>query len=145
MAANRISSQNGFLQEFHSYNEAVSWIQRKVLDYKLLPSKCGFPHTFFEEVSEEEHQVHFEQMLADLKQDENLNVLIKTAGRTSQEDGFAYVENGRFAGIGFVPRENDIEQTQDLLDYVRTLNSSVTTNSVIKKVLLEGKYPIQIV
>lgn len=142
LAANRISSQNGYLQEFHSHNEAMSWIQDKVVKYDLRPDKCGFPQTFLSNATAEHHIENFEKMLVDLKEEKNWNLMIKTHGRTLEEDGFAYVENGRFAGIGFVPKDLEVNHIEGVLDYIRTLKSSVTTNGIIKKILIEGKHQI---
>lgn len=140
LGANRISSQNGFLQEFYTYNDALSWIQQKMTQYELIPARCGFPHSFHVEVSEDQHKLNFEKMLKDLQEESQLNLLIKTKGRELEEDGFAYVENGKFAGIGFIPKQNDINHLDDMMNYLRELKSSITTNSIIRKILSEGKY-----
>jgi DNA polymerase-3 subunit epsilon len=141
MAANRITAQNGYLQEFHSYNEALVWMQEKVIRYTLNPEKCGFPHTLIPDMDVEKHQPNFEKMLEDLKGEKEQCFIIKTSGRSIDEDGFVYVENGHFAGIGFVPKEAEIADARESLNYLRSLNSSVTTNGVIKRIIGEGKYP----
>lgn len=140
LGANRITHQNGFLQEFFTYNDALSWIQQKMMEFELIPAQCGFPHSFYLDISEEDHQKNFQSMLDELKNQNQLNLMIKTSGRDREEDGFALVENGRFGGIGFVPKDQDIKHLDEVMDYVRVLKSSITTNSVIQRILKEGKY-----
>lgn len=142
LSANRISQQHGYLQEFYTYNDALSWIQHKMMEYELIPAKCGFPHSFYLEISPDQHHSNFEKMLAVLRDEDQFNLLIKTKGRHVDEDGFAYVENGKFAGIGFVPKDIDIKNAEDTIEFLRALKSSITTNSVIRKIVRDGKYPM---
>jgi len=139
LAANRITGQNGYLAEFFSYHAALNWIFGKVQDYQLNPNLCCFPGTETTG-SVEAHGENFENMLKDLQVLPE-SFLIKTPGREMDEDGFAYIENGRFAGIGFVSQFQEISKSEEVLGYLKSLNNSVTTQSIIARVMLNRKYP----
>jgi len=140
LGINRITSQKGYLEEYFSYNEALNRMYELVQEFQLNPSRCGFPESYLKDsLTEEEHQANFEKMRDQLQGREDC-LIIKTEGRSRDEDGFAYVENGRFAGIGFIPRDNEIRHSDDIKNYVRQLQSSITTNGLIYKILSEGKY-----
>ncbi len=139
MAVNRISGQNGYLAEFFSYHQALDWVYSKMSEYRLNPHLCCFPGSA-NISAEEDHQKNFERMLSDLKiQAESF--LIKTPGRESNEDGFAYIDKGKFAGIGFVSRSVEISSGEEVLNHLQNLNNSITTQSIITKVVMNGTYP----
>ncbi len=142
LAVNKISSQQGFLKEFHSLHEAQSWVLKMVHKHGLDAAYCGFPfsevHT---DVSAEEHNKRVEALIEEMSTNED-SFIIKTRGREPDEDGFALVEQGHLAGIGFVPRDIDIRDPEELMGYLRKLRSSITTQGILTKVLETGKYPV---
>jgi DNA polymerase-3 subunit epsilon len=143
LVVNQLVKQQGFIAEFYSLREAKARAVELIEGYKLQPRFCGYTPLHFPlqaDVKEDEHQENFERMLQDLEKAPQ-HMLIKTKGRTLDEDGFAYVQEGKLTGIGFVPKEVEISHESDVLPYVRSLRSSVTTQSIVDKVLSSGKYP----
>lgn len=143
LAVNQLVKQQGFIAEFFSLREAKARAVELIEQYQLQPRFCGyttlhFPH--LAEVEDSEHQLNFSRMLLDL-QEAPRHILIKTKGRSTDEDGFAYVQEGKLAGIGFVPKTVELSHESDVLPFVRSLRSSITTQSIVDKVLSSGKYP----
>ncbi len=140
LGINRITSQKGYLEEYFSHNEALNRMYDLVKQFELNPTRCGFPEVYLPNgLKEEEHRQNFEKMLEEFDKRQEC-LIIKTQGRSKEEDGFAYVENGRFVGIGFIPRDSDIRHQEDIRLYIRQLQSSITTNGLIDKILNEGNY-----
>lgn len=143
LAVNKITTQQGYLMQFYSRHEAMSWVFDKVKEYGLEPAHCGFPGSELEgQHNADEHNTAVEKLIKDVS-DYHENYLIKTSGRNAEEDGFAYVENGYLSGIGFVPKDHQVNSLEDILSFVRALKSSTTTHSIIHKTLQNGRYPIQ--
>lgn len=142
LAVNKITNQQGYLREFYSHHEATGWVYDQVLKYRLNPRRCGLPEaTLDEEISEEAHNAQVEQLIIDLRQ-ESLSCLIKTPGRHAEEDGFAYVQDGQLAGMGFIPRNMDLQPSEGFRDYLRELRSSITTQGILNKVLEERRLEV---
>ena len=142
LAVNKITNQSGFLREFYTLHEAQAWVLQMVEKHQLDASYCGFPFSEIEnDVSVEEHNRRVEMLIAELHE-KGASYLIKTRGRSTEEDGFAFVEQGQLAGIGFVPRDADIRSNEDLRDFMRELRSSITTQGILSKVLEKGSYSI---
>ncbi len=144
LAVNKITGQQGFLREFYSQHEALGWLYEIVQKYELLPSHCSFPHSGVvgdDDISLEEHNRRVEQLAQDLRESKT-SYLIKTPGRESDEEGFALIDQGHLAGIGFVPGHAQISRQEDLRDYLRELRSSITTQGILEKVLSERRYTV---
>lgn len=143
LAINMISSQQGYIRDFHSNSEAQKWLLKQIENYELDSARCGFPFSFPEiEVTEEQHKENMQQLLDDLA-NESQNLVIKTQGREDDEDGFALVKDGHLAGIGFISHDVQLTTFEDLLDYTRELRSSITTQAILRKVLEEGRYAVE--
>ncbi len=139
LGVNRVARQNGFLHQFFSYDEATGWLAHAVEKYRLAANLCGFPidyHPFRTEI--QDHQKGMEKLLDDWQRSQS-TIAIKTIGRHNEEDGFVLVEKGHLKGIGFVPRGVEISRNEEILDYVRPLASSITTDRAITKVLGERR------
>lgn len=143
LAVNQVTSQMGFIREFFTLHEAQTWVLQMVNKYKLDAGYCGFPFSEIEhEVSQADHNLHLNQLMEDhLQRDESF--VIKTRGRSEDEDGFIIVDGGQLAGIGFVPHTCDIQNLEELRDYMRELHNSITTQGILRKVMEEGRYPIE--
>lgn len=140
LAVNQLTRQQGFVAEYYSLNEARNSALKLAGQFELDPARCGFPfRKGTETVGSEEHNTRFEEMLDYLKSKPE-TVLIKTRGRTSNEDGFAYVEEGKLNGIGFVPKEAEIKSNHQVIPFLRSLKNSITTQSIIAKVLDSQQY-----
>lgn len=143
LAINKVTSQQGYIRDFHSNAQAQSWLLKQIEKYELDSARCGFPFSFPEiEVSEEQHKENMQKLLDDLKK-ENSNLVIKTRGREAGEDGFALIKDGQLSGIGFISHEVQLTTYDEILDYTRELRSSITTQAIIRKVLEEGRYPVE--
>ncbi len=141
LAVNRLSTQHGFVAEFYSQQEATSKALQLVKEFELNPTFCGFPLLNFGKQVAVNHNDGFEQMLQHLSEKEE-TLLIKTSGRTAEEDGFAYILDGNFGGIGFVPKEAEIKEISQVLPYLKKLRSSITTKAILDKVLTSNKHQV---
>lgn len=141
LVVNRLSNQHGFVAEFYSQQEATSKALQLVKEFELNPSFCGFPLLTFDQNDVVNHNVGFEQMLQHLSEKEE-TLLIKTMGRNTEEDGFAYILDGNLGGIGFVPKEAEINEISQVLPYLKKLRSSITTKAVLDKVLTSNRHQI---
>lgn len=143
LAINKVTSQQGYIRDFHSNAQAQSWVLKQIEGYKLDSAKCGFPFSFPEiEVSEEEHTENMQLLLDDLAS-ESQNLVIKTRGREPDEDGFALIKDGHLKGFGFISHHEQLSTFDDILGYTRELRSSITTQAIIRKVLEDGRYDVE--
>ncbi len=144
LAVNQVTRQMGFIKEFFTLHEAQTWVMQMVHKYELDAAYCGFPFSEIEhEASLEQHNDRLESMIKD-NQESAQSFVIKTKGRSMDEDGFALVNDGQLAGMGFVPHSSDIRSHDDLRDYMRELHNSITTQGIVNKVLESGRYPIEL-
>lgn len=143
MAINKVTRQQGFVKEFYAMHEAQAWVMLMVNKMKLNPAYCGFPFSIAEEeVSDETHVEGVEKLLTHLKKNQN-DLVIKTKGRTDDEDGFVLVEGGKLSGIGFISHTENAHDLEDFLSQLRKLNSSVTSQGLVSKALESGKFQIR--
>ena len=143
LAINKITTQQGYLIDFHSNAQAQAWVLKKIEEYRLDAARCGFPFSFSEiKVTDEEHILGIEQLVKAIKT-LNRTTVIKTRGRNPEEDGFALIKDGSLAGIGFIPQDAELVTLEDLWGYTRELKESITTQSILRKVLEDGRYPME--
>ena len=143
LAINKVTSQQGYIRDFHSNSEAQRWLLKQIEQYQLDSARCGFPFSFPEiQVGKEEHTENMQQLLDDLA-NESQNLVIKTRGREMDEDGFALVKDGHLAGIGFISHQVQLTTFEDIFDYTRELRSSITTQAILRKVLEDGRYEVE--
>ncbi len=143
LAINKITSQQGYLRDFHSNSQAQSWVLKQIEEYNLNAAKCGFPFSFLDrEITEEQHMTGVQRLIDDLNS-QSQNLVIKTYGREPDEDGFALVKDGHLAGMGFVPHDVQISSYGELQAFTCELRSSITTQAIIRKVLEEGRYAVE--
>ncbi len=135
LAINKISHQTGYLREFYRLQDAQSWVLQMVDKYRLNPAKCGFP---FSEASFNEavdnHPNNFVRFLKD-QTEQQQSRLLKTQGRTWDEDGFIWIKDGQLAGYGFVPHSDNLHESEEVLRYAIPLKSSITTVAILRKEL----------
>lgn len=65
--------------------------------------------------------------------------VIRTKGRTVEEEAFAYVEKGRFLGYGFISSEIQITNYEDLKDYITTCYDTNDSQSIINAHLKKSR------
>tara|TARA_R110000850_G_scaffold44945_8_gene113801 strand:- start:419 stop:1747 length:1329 start_codon:yes stop_codon:yes gene_type:complete len=144
LAVNQVTRQMGFMKEFFTLHEAQTWVMQMVNKYELDAAYCGFPFSEIEhEVSLDQHNERVDTLIKD-NMEYAQSFVIKTKGRSQDEDGFALIDDGQLAGIGFIPHSSDIRSHEDLRDYMRELHNSITTQGILNKVLESGRYPIEL-
>ncbi len=139
LAVNQVTVQQGFIREFYSIHEAHSWLHRQVERFMLNPALCGFPYQTSLSKDDREHEAGVQQMIQEHELDSN-SVVIKTKGRHMEEDGFVLVSRGKCQGFGFIPRVNQIQHVDDLLDYIQPIKASITTRSLVENALSTSVY-----
>lgn len=140
LAANQVTVQQGFLREFYSVHEAHNWLHQQVERFSLDPSLCGFPYQVSDsEINPQLHHNGISALLQELEAEEGMQV-IKTRGRTDDEDGFVIISHGNCQGYGFVPRDYPVGHIDEVMDYMQPLKASITTRGLIENALASGHY-----
>ena len=139
LAVNQVSVQQGFIREFYSVHEAHNWLHKQVEQYALDPSLCGFPYQAQAPDLQGKHQEGLNQLLSDLNETGSAYVL-KTGGRYTEEDGFVLIADGVCRGFGFIPHDFELNQIEDITDFLQPLKASITTKSLIESALSSGRY-----
>lgn len=63
------------------------------------------------------------------------NFVIQEKGRSLEEQAFIWVENGRYAGYGFVPKEETIHSYEDLETFLIRKNNTPETQRILQSYL----------
>lgn len=64
--------------------------------------------------------------------------VFKLKGRTYEEEAFVFIENGRYAGYGFVERQGPITSFEDVEAYLIRQKNTVETQSMVQSYLLKN-------
>lgn len=141
LVINRLQKQHGYLADFYSLGEAQNWLLNQVENHRLNPQFCGLTSAYLPPANEKTHNPNFEKLLHACR-NEDQHFLIKTRGRHAQEQGFAWVANGQLKGIGFIEENSDFSTPEAAIESARLLNNSITTTSIIRRVLEEQSHNI---
>ena len=140
LAVNQVTVQRGFLREFYSIHEAHTWLHHQVERFSLNPALCGFPYQVNSSANHHEaHETGIKNLFAQMQSEEGMQ-LIKTRGRSEEEDGFVVLNRGNCQGYGFVPREYPVGHLDEVMDYLQPLKASITTRSLIESALSSGRH-----
>lgn len=141
LAVNLISSQQGFLREFYSVHEAHNWLHQQVDEFSLDPTLCGFPYQARKAgAGAHSHSKGIAQLFDHIAENDIAQVL-KTPGRTEDEDGFVVMAQGNCRGFGFIPRDYPVSHVDEVLNYLQPLRASITTRGLLDSALASGRYP----
>lgn len=66
------------------------------------------------------------------------NFVVQERGRTIEEQAFIWVENGKYAGYGFVQKEETIHSYEDLNTFLIRKKNTLETQRIIKSYLLKN-------
>jgi DNA polymerase III subunit epsilon len=145
-AINKIANQNRGLLQFPSLAAARNWLIRKVDDFQLKASLCGFEAYDNESVTLEEHAKNAHKFLSKYLLNEP-TIVWYGKGRTAHEIGFVLMERGVYLGFGFVESDTGISDLNRLKDFLvpchdtpqcRRIIGSTKLNK-LKKVVLSEK------
>lgn len=101
-----------------------------------------------EQESAEKYNERFLQAFFQTKNERSF--VIKTKGRTSEEEGFAYVEKGRFLGYGFVPSDLQIEHPEQLKEFLISCYDTTDSQSIVQaqlkkvRLVLKGEVDVYV-
>lgn len=65
--------------------------------------------------------------------------IIREKGRNPNEEAVIYLQQGSYAGYGFVPRDAHINTTEDLMAYIQPQKNTLETEKLVQGFLLKGK------
>jgi DNA polymerase-3 subunit epsilon len=78
----------------------------------------------------------------------NKSYIIKTKGRKLDEEGFVYVEKGKFLGFGYVSQDEQITSPEELKGFLKgcydTQDSQTIIHTFLKKSVLMTSHPMPI-
>ena len=133
LGINKINRHQGFVAQFFSYNQAVEFSLSMADTYNLDRNLCGLPDMFQVGVTDPgEHNENFEEFL----QKETLrheNLLLKTPGRKKGESGYIMLQKGQLKGYFFTRMDDPERHWKKILKWVKPLNSSITTDSILRR------------
>jgi hypothetical protein len=137
LTVNRIQKQGSYLARFFNAREAYSYIDQLVEQYGLIPKLCGIHSREELRLSEEEHQLHFTQMLKEQK-DLDRSQLLVFEGRNSAEKAFVWIEGQTAKGYGFCDPAA-LSDTEKLAEIMQALSDSPIIKGIIKKCLMDDQ------
>jgi DNA polymerase-3 subunit epsilon len=89
---------------------------------------------------------HFQMAMNELLG--NKSYIIKTKGRKIDEEGFVYVEKGKFLGFGYISMDEQITSPEELKGYLKgcydTQDSQTIIQTFLKKSVLTTSEPMPI-
>lgn len=65
------------------------------------------------------------------------NFIFTEKGRTSEEQAFIYIENGKYAGYGFIPHENTFMSFTDLEPFLFPKKNTFETQRIVQSYLIK--------
>jgi DNA polymerase III subunit epsilon len=116
-AINKIANQNRGLIQFPSIASARNWLIRKVDDFHLKASLCGFEAYDNESISVADHNDNAEKFLRKYLLNEP-TIVWHGKGRTADEISFVLMERGMFMGYGYVDVQENICDINRLKDFL---------------------------
>lgn len=137
LGINRVNRQQSFLIQFHNLEKARAWVSDKVEQYQLDPKLCGFPQ------AGARHHAGHENGIKELKQeikDSRMHKIIVLPGRKPDENGFVQLGPEGFECMGYVPKERPIRKPNDLQPYIKKVQTSASTDGIIRDGLKRLKY-----
>jgi DNA polymerase-3 subunit epsilon len=73
---------------------------------------------------------------------------VKTRGRSDREEGFIWVEKGRFLGYGYIPEDSPITHLEEIRDFIQpcydTQDSQAIIDAHVKKAKLLSEDPMPV-
>ncbi len=87
--------------------------------------------------SVDEYNIKVKQAVAHMKtRDENF--VFKEKGRKISEQAFVYIENGKYAGYGFIEKESTIDSFVDLEAFLVRQKNTLETQRIVQSYLLKN-------
>lgn len=83
-----------------------------------------------EEASVEEYNENFKTAFLNRKNEKTF--IIKTPGKSHEEEGFIWVEKGKFLGFGYIPKSQQISEMEEMKEYIRTCYDTQDSQSIIE-------------
>jgi len=137
LGINKLNRQQSFLQQFYNLEKARSWVAEKVEKHSLDPKLCGFPQASTGIM--DTHEVGIQNLLFELGEEKQQRILI-LKGRNNEENGFLHLGSEGFIAMGYVPKDQAVNTVEDLKEFVLDVNSSASTDGIIRDGLKRVKY-----
>ena len=144
LALNSLKLAPNAILKFYTKLEARQALERICETYNLCPKFCHLQENVSQcshfaltckgicksEESVEDYNNRVTNAICD-EVNKNENRILKTEGRTPNEEGFVQIKNGVYLGYGFVPKDTEVNH-EDILDFYLTRQND---NNEIKKIL----------
>lgn len=137
LGINRVNRQQSFLIQFHNLEKARAWVSEKVEQFKLDPKLCGFPQSG--SGNNEGHEKGIKALLLELKKGKQQR-LILLRGRDKQEQGFLQIGSEGFISMGYFPIGQAFKSLEELVPFIKEVNTSATTEGIIRDGLKRLSY-----
>ncbi len=162
LAINKCGKRDKPLLTFKNQTEAMTHALVRIKKFGLclklcniIPSnqQCSFDEVkasghycivCHQEQSPEVYNVLFKKAFLSVHNERSF--VVKTRGRSEQEEGFIWVEKGRFLGYGYIPESAAISHFEDIKNFIQpcydTQDSQTIIDAHVKKARLLNKEPI---
>jgi DNA polymerase-3 subunit epsilon len=152
------------LLTFKTNSDATTNALQKIKKYGLCLKLCNIIHSASScHYNETEETGHFCPVCKEHQSPEEYNAkftsafltnsndstfVIKTSGKTREDEGFIWVEKGKFLGFGYVPRSQAIDRIEEIKEYIQpcydTQDSQTIIETHLKKAKLLMKEPVTV-
>lgn len=152
LAHNKLKAVPNPITIFYSTTDCRSTLQELCKTFALCPKYCHLQerveHCSHYEITTcsgicrgkeeiEGYNKKVEQAIEALKS-ELQNFVVQEKGRTLEEQAFIWIENGRYAGYGFVQKEDTIHSYDDLDTFLIRKKNTLETQRIVQSYLLKN-------
>jgi len=155
LGVDRWKNHPDYILPFTSIAAAKSFLHRIVKKYNLCPRLCGlqstvvkcFDHLFGEcegncdSENVDAYNEKVERALAEVKGEVGTLVILDK-GRNREESAMVLMEQGSYAGYGFVPRNISVSHVEDLQPFIQPKKDTKETQRIIRSFLNRGKHKV---
>ncbi|WP_297796236.1 exonuclease domain-containing protein [uncultured Eudoraea sp.] len=157
LAFNKLSAVPRSLITFYNTTDCRLYIEQICIAYKLCPKYCHLQENVSScshfrvadcggicrgKESAEAYNKRVRKAIENMAS-EKQTYLIKDKGRTTDEDALVLVQEGVYAGYGFVPRSAPVNSVEDILAYITPQKDNLETTRLIQT--HKVKYPKSII
>ncbi|MFK7810866.1 MAG: exonuclease domain-containing protein [Maribacter sp.] len=152
LAHNKLKAVPNPISIFYSTTDCRAALQAICKTFELCPKYChlqeGVEHCSHYDITtcggicrgKEEvdaYNVKVAEAIEELK-GQHQNFVVQERGRTIEEQAFIWVENGRYAGYGFIQKEETIHSYQDLDTFLIRKKNTLETQRIVQSYLLKN-------
>ncbi len=152
LAHNKLKAAPNPLTIYYSATDCRAVLQDLCKTFDLCPKYChlqeGVSHCSHYEITNcsgicrgTEDIAHYNAKVSKaiaVVKEQHQNFVVQEKGRTVEEQAFIWIENGRYAGYGFVQKEETIHSYENLDDFLIRKKNTLETQRIVQSYLLKN-------